>query len=154
MDDPIKMTQAELTTLREELSQLEGTARTEMAKRIKTAREWGDLSENAEYHAAKEAQAHLETKILRLRSQLRGAEVVERTDSGTVQHGSTVAVTDLRNDREQNFTIVSPNEADPKAGRISATSPVARALVGLAVGDVAEIAIPAGVRPLRVNAIS
>lgn len=154
MDDPIKMTQAELATLREELSQLEGEGRTEMAKRIKTAREWGDLSENAEYHAAKEAQAHLETKILRLRGQLRGAEVVERFDDETVQHGSTVAVTDLRNDREQSFTIVSPHEADPKQGRISSTSPVAQALVGLAVGDVAEIAIPAGVRPLRVNAIS
>jgi transcription elongation factor GreA len=152
--DQIKMTQAELTTLREELSQLEGDARTEMAKRIKTAREWGDLSENAEYHAAKEAQAHLETKILRLRGQLRAAEVVEHTDSEIVQHGSTVSVTDLRNDHDQSFTIVSPHEADPKVGRISASSPVARALVGLTVGDVAEITIPAGVRPLRVNAIS
>lgn len=152
--DALQMTAAELQSLREELNEMESDGRAQIAARIKTAREWGDLKENGEYHAAKEAQAHLETKILRLREQVRAAVVVERSGADQVQHGATVEVTDLGKDTTQTFKIVSPNDASPKQGLISATSPVAQALLGHGVGDEVEIPIPAGVRRLRVDAIS
>ncbi|HEX3802313.1 MAG TPA: transcription elongation factor GreA [Solirubrobacteraceae bacterium] len=153
--DTIEMTAAELQRLREELNDLESGGRSQIAARIKTAREWGDLKENGEYHAAKEAQAHLETRILRLREQVRAAVVVERaTGGGDVRHGNTIEVTDVGKGGTQTFRIVSPNEANPKEGLISSTSPVAQALIGRRVGDEVEIAIPAGVRKLRVDAIS
>ncbi len=149
------MTEAELTRLRAELNELEGEGRREIALRIKTAREWGDLKENAEYHAAKEAQAHLETRILRLEGQLRSAVLVEQPGSGgAVAHGATIEVTDLATEKTQTFKIVSPNDASPKDGLLSATSPVAQALIGHRVGDEVEIPIPAGVRRLRVDAIT
>ncbi len=106
--------------------------RSQIAARIKTAREWGDLKENAEYHAAKESQAHLETRILRLREQVRAAVVVDDAGGDDVRHGSRVGVTDLGKGGSQNFKIVSPNEANPKEGLISTTSPVAQALIGAA----------------------
>src|SRR5436305_8884304 len=90
--EAITMTPAELEKLRSELRQLESVGRRDIAAKIKTAREWGDLKENAEYHAAKEQQAHLETRILRLKEQLRRASVVEVTGSADmVEHGSTVS---------------------------------------------------------------
>src|SRR4051794_41836526 len=88
------MTADELAALRAELEQLEGPARAEMAEQIKTARGWGDLKENAEYHAAKEAQAHLETKILKLRERVVTATVVEAAAGDVVDYGSTVEVED------------------------------------------------------------
>ena len=88
--DGISMTEAELDSLREELNELESAGRAEIAARIKTAREWGDLKENGEYHAAKEAQAHLETRIARLREQMRAAVIVQAGGTDQVQHGSTV----------------------------------------------------------------
>jgi transcription elongation factor GreA len=152
--DTIEMTAAELERLQQELGDLESSGRAQIAARIKTAREWGDLKENGEYHAAKEAQAHLETRILRLREQVRAAVVVERSGSDDVRNGSTVAVTDLGKGSSQTFRIVPPNEANPKEGLISSSSPVAQALIGSRVGDEVEIAIPAGVRRLRVDGIS
>jgi transcription elongation factor GreA len=152
--DTIEMTAAELQRLRDELGELQSAGRAEIAARIKTAREWGDLKENGEYHAAKEAQAHLETRILRLREQVRAAVVVEGAGGDEVGHGSTVEVTDLGKGGTQTFKIVSPNEASPKDGLISSVSPVAQALIGSRAGDEVEIAIPAGVRRLRVDAIS
>ena len=152
--DTIEMTAGELKRLRDELNELESSGRAGIAARIKTAREWGDLKENGEYHAAKEAQAHLETRILRLREQVRAAVVVDGVAGDDVRHGSTVEVTDLGKDTTQSFKIVSPNEANPKEGLISSTSPVAQALIGSSVGDQVEIPIPAGVRRLRVDSIS
>lgn len=152
--DSISMTEHELRALRDDLNQLETTGRAQIAARIKTAREWGDLKENGEYHAAKEAQAHLETRILRLREQLRSAVVVQRTDSDEVQHGSAVKVTDLGAQSQREFTIVAPNDADPAQGMLSVASPMAQALIGRRVGDVVEVGAPAGVRKLRVDAIS
>jgi transcription elongation factor GreA len=152
--DTIEMTAPELKRLQDELNELETDGRSQIASRIKTAREWGDLKENAEYHAAKEAQAHLETRILRLREQVRAAVVVEEATGDDVRHGRTVDVTDLGKGGSQSFKIVSPNEANPKDGLISSTSPVAQALIGARVGDEVEIQIPAGVRRLRVDAIS
>jgi transcription elongation factor GreA len=152
--DTIEMTAAELERLQGELNELESSGRAGIASRIKTAREWGDLKENGEYHAAKEAQAHLETRILRLKEQVRAAVVVEGTGGDDVRHGSTVEVTDIGKGGTQSFKIVSPNDANPKEGLISSSSPVAQALIGSRVGDEVEIAIPAGVRKLRVDSIS
>jgi transcription elongation factor GreA len=152
--DTIQMTAGELQRLRSELNELESGGRAGIAARIKTAREWGDLKENGEYHAAKEAQAHLETRILRLREQVRAAVVVEAAGGDDVRHGAMVEVTDLGKGSSQSFKIVSPNEANPKEGLISSASPVAQALMGSRVGDEVEIAIPAGVRKLRVDSIS
>ena len=148
------MTAEELTRLKAELNELESDGRSQIAARIKTAREWGDLKENGEYHAAKEAQAHLETRILRLREQVRSAVVVERSSADEVQHGATVEVSDLGTGAQQTFKIVSPNDAKPKEGLISATSPVAQALIGHRVGEEVEISIPAGVRRLRIESIA
>ena len=152
--DGISMTEAELHSLREELNELESAGRAEIAARIKTAREGGDLKENGEYHAAKEAQAHLETRIARLREQMRGAVIVQAGGADQVQHGSTVEVTDLRTQSVQRFKIVSPNDADPKQGMLSASSPVAQALIGHELGDEVEIGIPAGIRRLRIESIA
>lgn len=150
----IEMTAAELQRLRHELNELESDGRSQIASRIKTAREWGDLKENGEYHAAKEAQAHLETRILRLREQVRAAVVVGDATGDDIRHGTTIEVTDLGKGGTQTFKIVSPNEANPKEGLISSTSPVAQALIGRRAGDEVEIEIPAGVRRLRVDSIS
>ncbi len=152
--DTIEMTAAELQKLRVELNELESGGRSQIAARIKTAREWGDLKENGEYHAAKEAQAHLETRILRLREQVRAAVVVESDGGDSVQHGSTVGVTDLGKGSTQSFKIVSPNDANPKEGLISTTSPVAQALIGGRVGDEVQLPIPAGIRRLRIDSVA
>jgi transcription elongation factor GreA len=152
--DGSAMTEAEMHSLREELNDLESAGRAEIAARIRTAREWGDLKENGEYQAAKEAQAHLETRILRLRDQLRGAVIVEAGGVDQVQHGSTVEVTDLGTQAAQRFKIVSLHEADPNQGLLSASSPVAQALIGHERGDEVEIEIPAGIRRLRIDSIA
>jgi len=151
----ITMTAEELEAIRSELNQLETAGRAEIAARIKTAREWGDLKENGEYHAAKEAQAHLETRIAKLRDQVRGAAVIESAQTAdVVAHGSTVACTDSATQRQQSFRIVSAHDAKPSEGMISAASPVARALLGRSVGDLIEVQTPVRVRRLSVDAIS
>ena len=143
-----------LAALKAEIADLEGPVRAALAKKIKAAREEGDLSENAEYHSLKEEQGHLETKILRLTERLRNAVVVEATgDASGVSFGSTVRVTDIEGGQEQTFTLVGPTEADLKAGKLSAESPVARALMGAAPGDVVEVESPRGARKWRVDAI-
>lgn len=149
------MTSAELATLHQELRRLELDGRREIAARIKTAREWGDLKENAEYHAAKEDQAHLETRILRLRDQVRRASVVEVSAAPEiVGHGSTVSYTDQQSGRTQTFKIVSPQNAKPAEGSLSVASPIAQALIGARVGDVVEAHTPTGARALEVHSIN
>ena len=149
------MTAQELETIRKQVSELETTGRREIAARIKTAREWGDLKENAEYHAAKEEQGHLETRIARLRGRIRNATVVEVDPSSEVaQHGSTVSYTDQTTARARTVTIVSPNDARPADGLLSMASPVAQALIGHRVGDAVEVQTPAGVRTLTIDSIA
>jgi transcription elongation factor GreA len=140
-----------LEALKAELAQLEGDARREIARRIQVARELGDLSENAEYHIAKEDQAHLETKILRLTERLRNARVqAAPVDSDVVAFGSTVTVADEESGREATWTLVGPTEADVSAGKLSAESPMAKALMGRKPGDEVEVHTPRGVRRQRV----
>jgi transcription elongation factor GreA len=153
--ETITMTAEELESVRRELHELESDGRSAIAARIKTAREWGDLKENGEYHAAKEDQAHLETRIIRLREQVRNVEVVEVVPAGdVVTHGATVTWTDVASGRSQAFRIVSPHEAKPAEGTLSAQSPVARALLGHRVGETVEVQTPAGPRKLEIGAIS
>ena len=116
-----------------------------MARRISAAREHGDLKENAEYHAAKEDQAHLETRIARLNQRLRNARVVEAPagDADTVAFGATVHVVDEESGRASTFTLVGPTEADLKAGKLSSESPMAVALMGESAGEVAVVETPA-----------
>ncbi|MGB0096415.1 MAG: transcription elongation factor GreA [Solirubrobacteraceae bacterium] len=153
--DRIAISAEELETIQRELHQLESAGRKEVAARIKTAREWGDLKENAEYHAAKEDQARLETQIARLRAQVLSADVIQLTTSAEiVQHGSTVSYTDRETNRKQTFRLVSPFDARPSEGALSVASPVARALIGRRAGDVIEVQTPNGVRSLSVDSIS
>jgi transcription elongation factor GreA len=153
--DRITMTAEELERAQRELGRLETDGRREMAGRIKTAREFGDLKENAEYHAAKEDQARLETRIAKLREQIRSAVVTPVTASAdTVQHGSTVSYTDRSTNRHHTSRIVSPHDARPAEGALSSASPVAKALIGRGVGDVIEVTTPAGVRTLLIDAIT
>jgi transcription elongation factor GreA len=149
------MTAEAHAALQAELERLETDARREIAERIKTAREWGDLKENSEYHDAKNDQAHLETKILRIREQLLAAEVREvETQTEVVGFGSTVEVEDAGSGRRTAYALVSPSEAAPGEGRLSFDSPVAKALVGARVGDERVLTTPRGERRLTIVAIS
>jgi transcription elongation factor GreA len=146
------ITEQGLVDLKAELERLEGEERRTLAERILRARELGDLSENAEYHAAKDDQAHLETRILKLRQRLRNAQVVEvATGSDVVRFGSTVTFVDEGTGKEQTFTIVGTTEQDLKAGKLSAESPIARALMGAKAGDVVAVDTPGGKRDMRVT---
>jgi transcription elongation factor GreA len=149
------MTPEAHAALQAELQRLETDARREIAERIKTAREWGDLKENSEYHDAKNDQAHLETKILRIREQLLAADVREvdtRTD--VVGFGSTVEVEDAATGRRTTYALVSPPEAAPAEGKLSFDSPVAKALVGARVGEERTLQTPRGERRLTIVSIS
>jgi transcription elongation factor GreA len=144
-----------LEALKAELAALEGEGRREIAERIKTAREWGDLKENSEYHDAKNDQAHLETKIARLREKIAHAVVVVEEAAGAdgvVGFGSTVVVRD-QDGVEQTWRIVSSHDAAPREGRLSAESPVAVALFGRAPGEQASVSLPKGKRTLTVVSV-
>jgi transcription elongation factor GreA len=148
------ITEEGLQSLRAELEALEGEGRREIAERIKTAREWGDLKENSEYHDAKNEQAHLETKIARLRERISLAVVVEETaaSDGAVGFGSTVVVKDPQG-KEQSWRIVSSHDASPAKGLLSADSPVARALVGRRAGEDASVSLPKGETVLHILSV-
>jgi transcription elongation factor GreA len=150
-----EMTAEDLAALEAEIARLEGDARTAMANDIRAARDLGDLKENAEYHDAKERQAHLETKILRLREQRANAVIVsESSPGGVVGFGSSVRVVDESSGRENEYTLVAALEADAAAGKLSVDSPVARALRGRRAGDVAVVETPRGSRSLRILDVS
>jgi transcription elongation factor GreA len=155
MQESERITAEGLVALREEIQRLETDGRAEMAERIKAARELGDLKENAEYHIAKEDQAHLETKIQRLNQRLRAARVVDENNApGVVGFGSTVAVVDEATGRAMDLMLVGPTEADLKSGRLSFESPVAQALVGARAGDTVTVATPGGERRYRVERVT
>jgi transcription elongation factor GreA len=154
-DDVEAITAEGLENLKAEIARLEGEERQLIAERILRAREHGDLSENAEYHAAKEDQAHLETRILRLLGRLRSARVVETPRGGdVVAFGSTVTFVDEASGKEQTLTLVGTTEQDLKAGKLSSESPIARALIGAKVGDVVAVQTPGGTRDTRVVKVS
>ena len=140
------MTRAGFTRLEEELKRLKGVERPAVIQLLEEARAHGDLSENAEYHAAKERQAFIESRVAELNSKVSRAQIIDTsTISGkTVKFGATVTVVDEDDDSEMKFQIVGEDEADIKKKRLSVGSPLARALIGKKVGDEVEVATPSG----------
>jgi transcription elongation factor GreA len=146
------ITPAGLDALEAELKELQTAGRRAMAERILAARELGDLKENAEYHIAKDDQAHLETRIERLRERLRNAVVVETSARNTTfAFGCTAEILDEDSGKLHRWTIVGPTEADPAQGKLSAESPVANALLGRTPGEVVEVRTPRGPRSYRLK---
>jgi transcription elongation factor GreA len=141
-----------IATLREEVEQLEGAGRTQIAARIKAARELGDLKENAEYHVAKEDQAHLETRIKRLRRRLDSAVVVEAdATADRFAFGRTAEVLDTESGTVSTWTLVGSTEADLAEGRLSVESPIGRALRDARLDKPVEIETPRGKRTFAVQ---
>ncbi len=140
------MTRAGFARLEEELKRLKGVERPAVIQLLEEARAHGDLSENAEYHAAKERQAFIESRVAELNSKVSRAQIIDTsTISGkTVKFGATVTVVDEDDDSEMKFQIVGEDEADIKKKRLSVGSPLARALIGKKVGDEVEVATPSG----------
>ncbi|WP_227370423.1 transcription elongation factor GreA [Halomonas sp. M20] len=133
--------------LREELGQLKSEARPRVINAIAEAREHGDLKENAEYHAAREEQGFIEGRIKEIESKLSAAQVIDVTKmpkSGKVIFGVTVGLLNLDSDEEVRYQVVGEDEADIKSGKISVTSPIARALIGKEEGDVVLVRTPGG----------
>ncbi|MCQ2202912.1 MAG: transcription elongation factor GreA [Bacteroidales bacterium] len=140
------VTEEGLKKLKEELAHLEGVERPKVIQQIADARDKGDLSENAEYDAAKEAQSHLEAKIASLKMQLANTRVLDssRIDTSSVQILTKVTIKNVKNNMQMTYTIVPESEGDLKAGKLSVTTPIAKGLLGKKVGEQATIKIPAG----------
>ena len=156
MADKVPMTPEGQVRLREELKRLREVELPQVVKDIGTAREHGDLSENAEYHAAKERQGMIVARISFIEQTLARAEVIDPSKlSGTkVQFGAKVKLVNVDNDEEQTFQIVGPEEADIKQGRISIASPLARGLLGHEPGDEVKVTMPAGPRTFEILSVS
>ncbi len=139
-----------------ELKQLETIERPKASAAIAEARDKGDLSENSEYDAAKEAQAHLEDKINKMKLAIAEAKIVDisRLSTDSVQIMSKVEMTNMANNAKMTYTIVSESEANLREGKISITTPIAKGLLNKKVGDVVEIKIPRGTIKLRIDKIS
>ena len=145
----IPLTVAGAEKLKAELQQLKSVARPEVIAAIAEARSHGDLSENAEYEAAKDRQGFIEGRIAELESKLSHAQIIDPKEihaEGKIVFGATVTVSDLETDEEATYQIVGDDEADIKIGKISVNSPIARAMIGKEEGDVAEVQAPSGVR--------
>ena len=147
MADRVPMTKAGEARLREELKKLKSEDRPRVIQAIADAREHGDLKENAEYHAALEQQSFIEGRIQEIEGKLSVAQVIDVTtmeNTGKVIFGTTVHLVNMDTDEEVKYQIVGEDEADIKAGKLSVSSPIARALVGKNEGDVVAIRIPSG----------
>jgi transcription elongation factor GreA len=155
MTEDTPMTAQGRAALEAELERLKSVERRRIAEEIRVARGFGDLKENAEYHEAKRAQGHLETRIARLDAQLRSAVVMEAPAGGdVVAFGSQVTVRDEASGREATYTIVGPAEAKAGSGALSSSSPVARALLGARPGETVQVEAPSGTRPLTILEIN
>jgi transcription elongation factor GreA len=141
--------------LEAELKRLKGTERPAVIKAIATAREHGDLSENAEYHAARERQAFIEGRVNELEEQIRFADVIDarKLKGKDVKFGATVKVADEETDEESTFQIVGEYEADIKQGRLAITSPLARALIGKRANDSVEVTSPGGTKSYEIVSV-
>lgn len=144
--DKVPITAKGHAALEDELKRRQQQERPRIIEAIAEARAHGDLSENAEYHAAKESQSLNEGRIQELESLIARAEIIDvrKLSGGTVKFGATVKLVDEATDEEKTYQIVGDPEADVKAGRMSISSPVARALIGKAVGDTVEVKTPGG----------
>ncbi len=150
------VTKEGMEKLVEELKYLKSVKRPEVARAIAEAREKGDLSENAEYHAAKEEQGHLEAKIAEMETQLAGARVMDESKLDISKAGilSTVEVMNLKLKKKMSFTLVSEAEANLKENKISVTSPIGKALLGKAIGEKAKAQTPGGEMEFEILNIS
>ena len=149
-------TEEGLQKLKDELHDMKAVQRPSISRQIAEARDKGDLSENAEYDAAKEAQGLLELKISKLEDIIGNARIVDesRVDSSKAFILSKVKIKNIANDRELSYTLVSENEADLKAGKISVESPIGKGLLGKEVGEIAEIKVPNGTLKFELLEIS
>ena len=152
MSDRVPMTPRGYEKLKAELHELKTVERPKNVKDIETARAHGDISENAEFHAAKERQAHIEGRMVMLEDKIAGAQVIDPAgQSGDqVRFGATVVLCDSDTSEEVRYTIVGEDEADVSAGMISITSPVARAIVGKSVDDEVVVRAPKGTRNFEI----
>lgn len=150
------VTKETLEQMKAELQHMRGVERPAASRAIAEAREKGDLRENAEYDAAKEAQGMLEAKIAQLEGQIATARILDESeiDTSKVSILTKVKVTNLATKKQVTYQIVSEKEADLKAGKISVTSPIGKGLLGKSVGDVAEVTAPAGLLKFKVEDIS
>ncbi len=150
------MSQEGYDKLKAQIKQLEEVERPEVIRQIQEAREKGDLSENAEYDAAKEAQGKLETRIAELKTQLADAKIIDtsKVQTDSVQILSKVELKNVKNGMTMKYTIVSESEANLKEGKISVGTPIAKGLLGKKVGDVAQITVPQGIIELEILNIS
>ena len=153
--DSIPMTKAGADAIKREIKRLKSVERPKIVHEISVARDHGDLSENAEYHAAKEKQSHIEGRIQILEDRLARAEIIDvsRLSGERVVFGATVQLEDTDSGAKAQYTIVGEHEADLKKGRISITSPIARGLIGREVGDTVTIRTPGGEREYEIHEV-
>jgi transcription elongation factor GreA len=153
-DARVPMTQKGYQTLTEELKRLKSVERPKVVREIEEAREHGDLSENAEFHAAKERQSLLDVQIREIEDKMARAQVIEiaKLSGDKVVFGATVSLVDENGDKVV-YQIVGDHEAEPKNGRISISSPIARALIGKSEGDEVEVRTPAGARSFEILSV-
>lgn len=146
MAEAVYLTKEGLKKLKEELDDLTGRGRSDIAKQIAEARDKGDLSENAEYDAAKDAQGHLELKISKLQATIANAKLIDETklDTSKVMIMSKVKIKNLANKMEITYTLVPEQEANLKEMKIATSTPIGKALLGSKVGDVVDVKVPAG----------
>ncbi len=156
MSDVIYVTKETLEQLKAELQRMKTVDRPAASKAIAEAREKGDLKENAEYDAAKEAQGLLEARLKKMESDLANVRIVEPNDIDTskVSILTKVGLTNLNTKKQVTYQIVSEKEADLKLGKISVTSPIGKSLLGKAIGEVVEVQVPAGTLKFKVENIS
>ena len=150
--DKIPFTREGLEKLRQELMNLEKVERPKNIRAIEEARSHGDISENAEYHAAKERQSYLTARIDELKSVIAKSEIIDIEDglSDTAVFGRTVVLYDLKTDKEISYQLVGPYESDPENGKISVTSPLGKALIGKEEGDEVKANTPGGINEYEV----
>ena len=156
MAERIPMTRAGYLKLEADLKQLKSVDRPRIVREIEAARAHGDISENAEFHAAKERQSHIETRVRQIEDQLARAQVIDPTGlvADSVRFGVTVVLLDTETEEEVRYTIVGEVESDASSGRISVSSPIARALLGRTVDDTVVVRVPKGTREFSVLEIS
>ncbi|MEQ8966204.1 MAG: transcription elongation factor GreA [Azospirillaceae bacterium] len=153
--EKVPMTASGFQRLQEELKHLKSVARPEVIKAIAEAREHGDLSENAEYHAARERQSFIEGRVMELEDKISRAEVIDvsKLSGESVKFGATVTLADEDTDEETTYQIVGQDESDVKEGRLSITAPIARSLIGKQVGDSVEVTTPNGSKSYEIVSV-
>jgi transcription elongation factor GreA len=155
MGEVTYVTRETLDQMQQELTRLKTKGRAEIARAIAEAREKGDLKENAEYDAAKEAQGYHEARIAQLEAAIASSRILDKKDIDTsrVSILSTVTILNLKNQKPMTYQLVSENEADIKAGKLSVASPIGKGLLGKKIGDIAQVKAPTGLLEFRVEKI-